>query len=158
METNQISEFGGVLLFLLGGILFVMIVIGIASMIRPNRPNDQKLAPYECGEDALGNPWTNFNTRFYIVALLFVLFEVEIIFLFPWATVFGNADLIKQTNGLWGWYAITEVIVFVGLLVIGLAYAWKKGYIDWIQATPAPEKFESKVPKKLYEDLNKKYQ
>jgi len=129
----------------------------VAKFIRPNRPNAEKLAPYECGEEPVGSPWTNFNVRFYIIALLFVLFEVEILFLFPWATVFGNAKLIEETNGLWGWFAIVEVAIFVFLLALGLVYAWVKGYLDWIKSEPQTEQFESKVPKHLYDELNKKY-
>jgi NADH-quinone oxidoreductase subunit A len=95
--------------------------------------------------------------RFYIVALIFVLFEVEVIFLFPWAVVFGNESLIKETQGLWGWFALVEVFLFVLILAIGLVYAWVKGYLDWIQPAPIVEKFESKVPKQLYAELNEKY-
>jgi NADH-quinone oxidoreductase subunit A len=157
MVNTQISEFGNVLLFILGGMIFVLIALAVASFIRPNRPNEEKLSAYECGEDAVGSPWTNFNVRFYIIALVFVLFEVEIIFLFPWAVVFGNAELIKQTNGLWGWFSLVEVFLFILILAIGLVYAWVKGYLDWVQPDPTPEKFESKVPKKLYEEVNEKY-
>jgi len=157
MINNQVSEFGNVLLFILGGILFVLIALTVARFIRPNRPNEEKLSPYECGEDAVGNPWTNFNVRFFIIALLFVLFEVEIVFLFPWAVVFGNATLIKKTDGLWGWFALVEAFLFVFILAIGLIYAWAKGYLEWIHSKSVPEKFESKVPKALYEEVNKKY-
>ncbi len=157
MIDTQVSAFGGVLLFIFGGISFVLIALTVARLIRPNRPNDEKLAPYECGEEAIGSPWKNFNVRFYIVALLFVLFEVEIVFLFPWAVVFGNAALIKQTNGLWGWFALIEVLLFVVILAFGLVYAWVKGYLDWIQPEPTPETFESKVPKVLYDKINNKY-
>jgi len=157
MEETELSAFGGVLLFILGGTGFVLLMMTAAFFIRPSRPNDEKLAPYECGEDAVGSSWTNFNPKFYIIALIFVLFEVEIIFLFPWAIVFGNAELIKETNGLWGWFALGEVFVFMALLVVGLWYAWQKGFLDWVQASPTPETFTSKVPKSLYEDLNKKY-
>jgi NADH-quinone oxidoreductase subunit A len=156
--TTQISEFGNILLFILGGILFVVVALTVARLIRPSRPNEEKLSPYECGEDAVGSPWTNFNVRFYIVALIFVLFEVEIIFLFPWSVVFGNAALIQETNGLWGWFALAEVFLFVVILALGLVYAWVKGYLDWIQPEPSPDKFESKVPKNLYEEVNKKYE
>ena len=157
MVNAQLSEFGHVLLFILGGIAFVLLALTVARFIRPNRPNEEKLSAYECGEEAVGSPWTNFNVRFYIIALIFVLFEVEVVFLFPWAVVFGNAELIKETNGLWGWFALAEVFLFVFILALGLVYAWVKGYLDWIRPEPLIEKFESKVPKKLYEDLNQRY-
>ncbi len=158
MVTTQISEFGNILLFLVGGIVFVAVALVVAGLIRPNRPNEEKLSAYECGEEAVGSPWTNFNVRFYIIALIFVLFEVEIVFLFPWAVVFGNAEYIRQTDGLWGWFSLVEVFLFVAILALGLVYAWVKGYLDWIQPEPVPEKFESKVPKNLYEEINNKYQ
>lgn len=157
MINADISEFGNILLFILGGIAFVMVALFAAGFIRPSRPNAEKLAAYECGEDPVGSPWTNFNVRFYIVALVFVLFEVETVFLFPWAVVFGNAELVRETNGLWGWFSLVEVFLFVIILAAGLVYAWAKGYLDWIQAEPVPEKFESKVPKDLYEEVNRKY-
>ncbi len=156
MVNAQLSEFGTILLFILGGIGFVLLALTVAKFVRPNRPNAEKLSPYECGEDAVGSPWTNFNVRFYIVALIFVLFEVEVIFLFPWAVVFGNAELIRQTNGLWGWFALAEVFVFVVILALGLVYAWAKGYLEWVRPEPVPEKFDSKVPRNLYENVNKK--
>ena len=158
MVTSQLSEFGNILLFILGGILFVIIALTVARFIRPNRPNEEKLSSYECGEEAIGSPWTNFNVRFYIIALLFVLFEVEVIFLFPWAVVFGNAQLIEETKGLWGWFSVVEVFLFILILAIGLVYAWVKGHLEWVRPESTPEKFESKVPVQLYEALNKKYE
>ena len=158
MANAQLSEFGNILLFILGGIAFVLLAFTVSKFIRPNRPNPEKLSPYECGEDAVGSPWTNFNVRFYIVALVFVLFEVEILFLFPWAVVFGNAELINSTNGLWGWFSLLEVGIFIFFLTLGLVYAWVKGYLDWVKSDPTPEKFESKVPPNLYTELNKKYE
>jgi NADH-quinone oxidoreductase subunit A len=156
MESTQISEFGAILLFLIGGALFVLVVLTVAKFVRPHRPNEQKLSPYECGEDAVGSPWTNFNVRFYIVALIFVLFEVEVVFLFPWAVVFDNEELQKQTNGWWGWITLVEMFIFIFLLAIGLAYAWAKGYLDWIRPKPITENIRSKVPFKLYQEFNER--
>jgi len=128
-----------------------------AFIVRPKRPNAQKLSTYECGEETIGSAWGNFNIRFYIVALIFLLFEVEIIFLFPWATVFGNAQLIEETNGLWGWFSLIEAFAFIFILALGLAYAWRHGFLDW--DTPEQQKttFKSKVPNALYNDINSKY-
>jgi len=157
LENHPISDFGSILLFLLGGALFVTVAMTAARMLRPNRPNPEKLSPYECGEDAVGTPWANFNARFYIIALIFILFEVEIIFLFPWATVSGNAEMIKESNGLWGWFAVIEVFLFIGVLLLGLAYAWAKGFLDWIKPKPEAEEFKSPVPPRLYEEVNNRY-
>jgi NADH-quinone oxidoreductase subunit A len=135
----------------------VLVAFLTSGLLRPNRPNDQKLATYESGEEAISSAWTQFNVRFYIVALIFLLFEVEILFLFPWATVFAKKELIEQTNGAWGWFAVIEVVVFIGVLALGLAYAWVNGHLDWIKPEPAPTQMSSPVPKGLYDRINKQY-
>jgi len=155
---NQISEFGNILLFIIGGIIFVCGGLFTAFLIRADRPSEQKLSTYECGEDAIGTAWGNFNIRFYIVALVFLLFEVEILFLFPWATVFGDANLIKQTNGIWGWFALIEAFIFIFILALGLAYAWKHGFLEWVIPSSKSKKMNSKVPNLLYDKFNEKYQ
>jgi NADH-quinone oxidoreductase subunit A len=157
MQNTQVSEFGSILLFIIGAILFVVIALTVARLIRPNRPNPEKLSSYECGEEAVGSAWGQFNVRFYIVALIFILFDVELVFLFPWATVFGNREMIQATGGLWGWFALAEMFLFVGILVLGLAYAWVKGYLDWVKPEIKVSSFQSKVPKHLYEQINQKY-
>lgn len=157
MDPN-ISAFGEILIYLIGGLLFIMGGLVTAWIIRPHRPNEEKLETYESGEQPLGSAWVRFNIRFYIVALLFVLFEVEIIFLFPWATVFGQKELIDATNGLWGWFSLVEMVLFIGILALGLAYAWVKGYLDWPKADGAGVKdYNSPVPRSLYDQINKKY-
>lgn len=156
MQNSQLSEFGLIFLFILGGIAFVSMGLLVASLLRPNRPNKEKLTPYECGEDALGNAWGQFHVKYYVIALIFILFEVEIIFLFPWATVFGQEKLIEVTEGRWGWFALIEVFVFIGLLIIGLAYVWAKGYLDWMKPKEKSITYQSKIPKNLYDQINKK--
>jgi NADH-quinone oxidoreductase subunit A len=127
-------------------------------LVRPSRPNYEKLTSYECGEDAVGHAWAQFNARFYIIALIFILFEVEIIFIFPWATVFGNAEKIEQTNGMWGWFSIAEMFLFMTILVIGLAYAWRKGFLDWVKPDPEITDYQSPVPKEMYDSVNRKFE
>jgi NADH-quinone oxidoreductase subunit A len=157
VENTLYTDFGLILLFIIGAVLFVAIVLTIGKLLRPDRPNPEKLSSYECGEDATGNAWTQFDPRFYIIALIFILFEIEIIFLIPWSVVFGNKDLINETNGLWGWFSLAEVFIFVGVLALGLAYAWAKGFLEWVKPLPEVESFQSPVPKHLYEEVNKKY-
>ena len=157
MNAQYLSEFGEVLLFIIGAILFVLVSFTVSRIIRPNRPNPEKLSSYETGEETSGPAWTQFNIRFYIVALIFILFEVEIIFLFPWSTVYGREELIEQTNGLWGWYAMIEMVIFIVVLALGLAYAWVNGYLEWVKPKPTPTDYKSVVPKKLYENFNDKY-
>ncbi|MBX9850287.1 MAG: NADH-quinone oxidoreductase subunit A [Cytophagaceae bacterium] len=157
MVNSQLSEFGIVLLFIIGAIAFVLITLTVSRFIRPNRPNYEKLTSYECGEESVGNVWSQFNARFYIIALIFILFEVEILFIFPWATVFGDEKKIAGTDGLWGWFSLTEMFIFISILILGLAYAWGKGFLDWIKPEPEVKDYQSPVPKSLYEALNQKY-
>jgi NADH-quinone oxidoreductase subunit A len=156
-NPTYLSDFGEVLLFIIGGILFVLVAFFTSALLRPNRPNAQKLATYESGEEAISSAWTQFNVRFYIVALIFLLFEVEILFLFPWTTIFANKELIEQSNGAWGWFAVIEVVIFIGVLALGLAYAWVNGHLDWIKPEPTPTQWSSPVPKELYDKINTRY-
>ena len=158
-QANQvyISEFGEILLFLIGGVVFLLISLFVARLIRPNRPNPQKLATYESGEEPISSAWTQFNIRFYIVALIFILFEVELIFLFPWATVYSRKELIDETNGLWGWFSFIEMVIFILVLALGLAYAWVNGLLDWVKPEQKPSDYKSHVPRDLYDKVNDQY-
>src|SRR5690606_18702647 len=129
-QEEYLSGFAEVLLFIVGGALFILISLLISRLARPNRPNAEKRAPYESGEEPVGASWGQFNARFYIVALIFILFEVELVLLFPWATIFSRTDLIEKTNGLWGWFSLVEMILFIFILALGLIWAWAKGYLD----------------------------
>lgn len=154
----MLTDFGLILLFTLGGFFLFFSVMTIARIVRKDKPNEQKLSTYESGEAPSGNASVRFNNRFYVIALVFVLFDVELIFLFPWATVFGNAQYIEETNGLWGWFTIIEMFIFVLVLIVGLAYVWRRGYIDWIKPVQLKKPFESKVPEEYYERINEKYE
>lgn len=156
-ENIPLSEFGTILLFIIGAIVFVVAGTLASRIIRPSKPNPEKLTSYECGEEPIGDAWGQFNIKFYIIALIFLVFEVEMIFLFPWATVFGRAEIIADTNGMWGWFAVTEALIFVGILFLGLVYAWKKGFLDWVKPEQVISEFKSPVPHSLYQELNKKY-
>jgi NADH-quinone oxidoreductase subunit A len=155
---RYISGFGEVLLFIIGGAVFVIATLFISALIRPSRPNAEKLSTYESGEEPVTSAWAQFNIRFYIVALIFILFEVEIVFLFPWATIFANKDLMEKTGGAWGWFAVVEAMIFVIVLALGLVYAWVHGHLDWIKPDPDPTLHQSPVPKELYEKINRKYE
>jgi NADH-quinone oxidoreductase subunit A len=150
----EITGFGVVLLFIIGGLLFILVTLFVGKILRPNRPNEEKLTTYESGEDPVGSAWGQFNIRFYIIALVFILFEVELIFLFPWATVFGDKELLAETNGVWGWFSLIEIALFVGVLALGLAYVWKKGHLDWVKPKIQKSSFKGAVPKEVYEKLN----
>ena len=154
---SDVSAFGQVLLYMITGAIFVGAGLFTARLIRPNRPSPQKLESYESGESPVGMAWGRINIRFYLFALVFLLFEVEIIFLFPWAVVFGNNELNAQTAGAWGWFTFIEMLVFVTILFLGLVYAWVKGYLDWPKSATRPSSYTSPVPGKLYDAVNTKY-
>lgn len=122
----MLSEFGIILLFFIIGFLFVGVALLAAAVVRPSKPNPIKNSTYECGEEPIGLPWIKFNVRYYVIALIFILFDVEVVFLLPWAVVF------KQL----GWFAFFEMIVFVVILLLGLAYVWVKGDLDWERPKP----------------------
>jgi NADH-quinone oxidoreductase subunit A len=156
-QQQYLSAFGEVLLFILAGVIFILVTLFVSKLIRPSRPNPEKLSTYESGEEAVSSAWSQFNIRFYIIALIFLLFEVEIVFLFPWSTVFANETLIKETKGLWGWFSFVEMVIFILVLALGLAYAWVKGHLDWVKPDPKPTRFSSPVPKEHYRAINEKY-
>lgn len=147
----EISGFGVVLLFLVGGIGFLMVTLIVGRMLRPSRPTAEKQTTYESGEEPSGTAWGQFNVRFYIIALIFLLFEAELVFLFPWATVFGKEELIQQTNGLWGKFSMIETFIFIGILLVGLAYVWAKGMLEWVRPKPKASTYKSKIPSSAYD-------
>src|SRR3978361_1802314 len=120
-EVSQISEFGKILIFLITGIIMVCVAFFINKLLAPNNPNPEKLTSYECGEEPTGNAWLPFNSRFYVIALVFLLFDVEMVFVFPWAIVFGNHEINAAAPG-WGTLSLIEMFLFLGILILGLAY------------------------------------
>jgi NADH-quinone oxidoreductase subunit A len=148
----MIEQFAYVGAFLLAGIFFMAFVLFLAKWIRPNRPNVEKLSTYESGEEPVGNANVRFNPRFYVIALLFVLFEVELIFLFPWAVVFQEKELV-QASSSWSIYALIEMLIFIGILGLGLAFAWVKGYLNWEKASIQTEEINSPIPKSAYDKI-----
>ncbi|KYG83333.1 NADH-quinone oxidoreductase subunit A [Roseivirga echinicomitans] len=151
MIEPNLTEFGTVLIFILGAITFVSVGLIAASIIRPKKPNYEKLTTYESGEETIGNAWGQFNIKFYIVAIIFLLFEVEIIYLFPWAVIFGDKELIQGTDYAWAWFAITEMFIFIFILALGLAYAWRKCYLDWVKPVNRVSDFKSPIPTEAYQ-------
>lgn len=123
------------------------------KLISPNKPNAEKLTSYECGEEPVGSAWLPFNTRFYVIALIFLLFDVEMVFIFPWATVYANKDLIAADNR-WGIFTLIEMFVFAGILIGGLIYVWRKGDLEWIKPKPVIPEVNTSIPFSLYEKLN----
>ncbi|MDG5767848.1 NADH-quinone oxidoreductase subunit A [Balneolales bacterium ANBcel1] len=127
----MLADYGFVLLFLVNGAVFAGITLLVAWLLRPNRPSEGKLTTYECGEDPVGSAWIQYNNRFYVIALMFLIFEVEVVLLFPWATVFQSM----------GWYAFWAMIVFVSLIFVGFLYELGKGDLQWDKPRPAVPRY-----------------
>jgi NADH-quinone oxidoreductase subunit A len=121
-------HFANVLFFAATAILFVFGSLLGGRFLRPNAPNREKSMIYECGEKPIGQAWFNFNPRFYLIALVFVIFEVEIAFMFPVASVYRS--FIEKGQGL---LAFAEIFVFVAILAVGLAYVWAMGDLEWVK-------------------------
>jgi NADH-quinone oxidoreductase subunit A len=154
VEVSQISEFGKILIFLITGIIAVGGLFFANRLIAPHNPTPEKLTSYECGEEPTGNAWLPFNSRFYVIALIFLLFDVEMVFVFPWATVFGNHEIIAA-DARWGWFSLAEMFIFLGILILGLVYVWVKGDLDWIKPKPVVPVTNANIPASLYDQLNK---
>ena len=123
----MLEEFGRAGFLLLFALAFplapilVSVLLG-ALKIRPNHPNPVKSSTYECGVETVGDAWGQFNVRYYIIALLFVLFSVEAVFLYPWAVAFRQLGL----------FALIEAVLFVLILVVGYVYAWRRQALEWL--------------------------
>ena len=115
------QSYAVVLAVAVAGVLLVAVAFGTARLIAPRRPLPAKLTTYECGIDPVGEGWSQSEVRYYIYGFLFVIFDVESVFLFPWARVFERL----------GYTAIGEMGLFIGILALGLLYAWKKGVLKW---------------------------
>lgn len=128
-------HFATVGVFFLLAITFVLLMLTLGKFLRPQNPEPLKLTTYECGEPPTGSAWLNFNIRFYVVALIFLVFEVEIAFMLPVALVFRS--WVEKGHGL---FAFVEILMFLAILVVGLVYVWAKGDFDWLKrVAPADE-------------------
>ena len=120
----MLFSFSSVLMFLAVGLVVLAIALVLSRLLQPaGKDATDKYIPYDCGEVPEGSAWIRFNIRFYVCALIFIIFDVEIIFLLPWAVVFKTL----------GPFAFVEGLIFIGILAIGLAYVWKKGDLAWIK-------------------------
>lgn len=122
-------ELIGVSFFTLVAIGFGIIAYVTAKILRPRRPGYEKNLSYECGEDAQGSPYVRLSIKYYIIALLFLIFGVELVLIIPWITTLPDKN----------WFIYISGLIFIGLLILGLAYEWKKGDLDWNEKTAEPE-------------------
>jgi len=123
-SADFLTAHSSILTFLVIIIGFLIVNLLLWKLIRPSRYSEEKLTTYECGENPTGSAWVQFNIRFYVFALLFIIFDVEAVFLLPWAVVFKRL----------GFLAFLEGLVFIGILVVALAYVWRKGDLEWVRA------------------------
>lgn len=128
-------EFSSILIYVGVAAVFLFMALTIPRLVRwifklnlkPENPYSSKLLPYECGEEAVGTAYIQFNIRFYFVAIVFLIFEVEIALLIPWVYVFNDGGLL----------ALIEIFLFVGILIAGFAYAWARGDLEWVKTLSA---------------------
>lgn len=111
-----------VLLFMIIATAFPVVALGVAKLLRRRVSHRTKLMPYECGVDPIGGARERFSVRYYVIAMLFLIFDVEAIFLFPWAVIYDQLSL----------FGLVEMLVFIGILVVGYYYAWRKGALEWV--------------------------
>jgi len=118
---HVLGEYLPILLFLIVSTGIGIVLLTVGWLLGPKRPDSEKLSPYECGFEAFEDARARFDVRYYLVAILFIIFDLEIAFLFPWAVVFKGI----------GWPAVIAMTIFLGILVIGFIYEWKKGALEW---------------------------
>ncbi|HSV15145.1 MAG TPA: NADH-quinone oxidoreductase subunit A [Tepidisphaeraceae bacterium] len=124
--------------FLAFGAAFVFLNMAVGALARPKAPNPEKSAVYECGEPTIGSSWVQFDLRFYIVALVYLIFDVEVALFYPWAVAYGDAAAIGKPLGLTLFQvrqtALIDMLFFFGILLVGFAYLWRFGYLDWVRS------------------------
>ncbi len=163
-----------VVVFVVAGVVFLSLPLLAGWLIRPNKPSVEKGEVYECGEVPIGSAWIQFDLRFYVVALLFVIFDVEIAFFFPWAVVFGSANRaadpqlpaeqrVEATRSLTptgtplaepptseamhglATFAFLDLVVFFGILLVGFAYLWRRGDLEWVRSVASQARADRPV-------------
>jgi NADH-quinone oxidoreductase subunit A len=159
------------LIFVVAGIILLLTPLALGKLVRPHTPSPEKGTIYECGEPTIGSAWVQFDLRFYVVALLFVIFDVELAFFFPWAVVFGSAnraadtalpieqrtqaaEVLMQPAGTaidaagmetLAWLAFGDIMIFFAVLLVGFVYLWRRGDLAWVRSTAA-QAAESAAP------------
>lgn len=177
---------GYILVFLVvsSGFIFVHLMMG--KLLRPIKPDTEKQTIYECGEPTVGSAWIQFDLRYYVVALLFVIFDVEVVFFFPWAVVFGKANQVANPDipvslrnvaaremfpralqtavaagegeeesalippaaaSKFAWLSFLDIFVFFCVLLVGFAYLWKRGDLDWVRSTQSDDSISLSSPR-----------
>jgi NADH-quinone oxidoreductase subunit A len=126
-SAGYLTSHAAILAFLVVAVGFLVVNLVVWKILRPSRFSEEKLTTYECGENPTGSAWVQFNIRFYVFALLFIIFDVEAVFLLPWAVVFREL-------GHSGPLVLMEGLVFIAILAVALAYVWRKGDLEWVRS------------------------
>ncbi|MBY0516048.1 MAG: NADH-quinone oxidoreductase subunit A [Bacteriovoracaceae bacterium] len=129
MTSTQIDGLMPVVIMMIAAVVLFVGGHFASVLLSPKKPTLQKNTPYECGEVPVGTAWSAFNVRFYVVGLIFIIFDVESVLMFPVATVFNQ--LVKEGNGI---FILVEFLVFIVILITGIVYCWKKGDLDWVRS------------------------
>src|SRR6266404_1195311 len=123
-SSSFLTDYSAILVFMVVAVGFLVTNLLAWWVLRPSRFSEEKLTTYECGENPQGSAWVQFNIRFYVFALIFIVFDVEAVFLLPWAVVFRQLGMLAFVEGL----------VFIGILAVALVYVWRKGDLEWVRA------------------------
>mgnify|MGYP001025326958 FL=1 len=123
----MLESYFPVFVFILIGIVFGVAPVISGLIVAPNRPDSEKLSPYECGFEAFEDARMKFDVRYYLIAILFIIFDLEVAFLVPWASIFKEIAATESVR----WFGFIEMMVFLVILVVGYVYAWAKGALDW---------------------------
>lgn len=134
---QELMQYSTALLLLVSAVLLVVALLTLSKLIRPHHPTADKLKTYECGEDPVGSGWLRFNIRFYVVALAFVLFDVEMALVYPIACIY-KATAQGPTGFRAGLIVFGELFFFLGVLFLGLVYIWRKGDLGWVRSFRVP--------------------
>ncbi len=118
----QVNEWLFIAIIFVVAMILHVVPIGLAQLVRPKRPNKVKNETYECGIETIGDAWVQFKVQYYLYALVFLIFDIEMLFLFPWAVAYNQLPL----------FALVAMTVFIGILAVGLVYAWRKGALEWV--------------------------
>jgi NADH-quinone oxidoreductase subunit A len=138
--VSAMNVYGNIFVFFAAALLFVLLIMSLVKIVAPRRPNREKNATYECGEEPVGSGWLNFNARFYLIAILFIIFDVEIVLVFPVVVRFREALLAGN-----GMAVFLDIFVFAAVLFLGLVYAWKNGYLEWLRGVRKQLRVEGRI-------------
>jgi NADH-quinone oxidoreductase subunit A len=136
-DNVMLLDYASVGVFMGLALFFVAFAFAVSKLLRPHKPSKEKSTTYECGMDPIGESWIQFNIRFYVVALVFIVFEIEAVFMFPWAVVYDKLGL----------FGLVEMAVFIGILLVGLAYVWGKGDLEWVKSVMGGRGAERVLPR-----------